>query len=59
MKAKKISLASIQGKLSRSEMKEIMAGSKKVCYQCAGYSPYCCNYSSNCCYDKYGKCCNQ
>lgn len=35
MKAKKMSLANMQGRLSRSEMKNIMAGSDGTgCYKC-------------------------
>lgn len=35
MQTKKMSLANIQGKLSRAEMKNIMAGST-LCYACTG-----------------------
>ena len=36
MKTKKMSLANIQGKLSRTEMKKIMAGSGKIQKCCIG-----------------------
>ncbi|MEQ1554293.1 MAG: hypothetical protein ABL929_08955 [Ferruginibacter sp.] len=45
MKTQKMSLANIQGKLSRAEMKNIMAGSESGgtgCYKC------CWNGTSNC-----------
>lgn len=38
MKTTKMSLASIQGKLSRTEMKNIMAGSGSPCNSCWGGS---------------------
>jgi hypothetical protein len=58
MKAKKMSLASVQGKLTRNEMKQIMAGSKRKCDYCAGHMPACCPSTNNCCYDSQGRCCS-
>jgi hypothetical protein len=53
MQTKKMSLANIKGKLSRAEMKNIMAGSDATCDcnskdTCASDKPYCvaCNGSS-------------
>lgn len=40
MQTQKMSLANIKGKLSRTEMKNIMAGS--------GYSAKCCNAAGEC-----------
>ena len=49
MKTKKMSLANIQGKLSRAEMKKIMAGSGGACpYTACDLN---CNSQNNCkCY---------
>lgn len=38
MKTIKMSLANMQGKLSRDEMKNIMAGSGNDCQQASGYT---------------------
>ena len=38
MKTEKMSLANIQGKLSRTEMRNIMAGSGKNCPKCTKQS---------------------
>jgi hypothetical protein len=45
MKTTKMSLANIQGKLSRTEMKIIMAGSGGACVKCG--DP--CRYGDKCC----------
>ncbi len=45
MKTNKISLANIQGMLSRAEMKNIMAGSGDACIK-KGES---CNHNDTCC----------
>lgn len=46
MKTQKMSLANIQGKLSRAEMKNIMAGSGT---NCLGKYSYSCNGTLKCC----------
>lgn len=52
MKTKKMSLANIQKKLSRTEMKNIMAGSGSICYsQCDNgfsFSSDACNVITTC-----------
>jgi hypothetical protein len=54
MQTKKISLANIQAKLSRAEMKKIMAGSGNNCQStCDGSCSYRCSGDS---YDRYGRC---
>jgi hypothetical protein len=55
MKTQKMSLARIQGKLSRAEMKDIMAGSGIPSCGCTTFSPlcshtgYCINSTGHCC----------
>jgi len=60
MKKVKLSLENIQGKLSRSEMKKMMAGSGgggNKCTVCAGYMAACCYANPDCCYDTEVRCC--
>ncbi|MFT3947000.1 MAG: hypothetical protein QM763_08515 [Agriterribacter sp.] len=55
MKKIKMSLANIEGKLSRVEMKKIMAGSGGLCHSpdfCGGP----CTFSSGPCVGKEGEC---
>jgi hypothetical protein len=61
MKKAKLSLENIKGKLSRLEMKQIMAGSEEVrtCDSCEGTMPVCCYSTNECCYDTQGRCCNK
>lgn len=54
MQTKKMSLANIQGKLSRTEMKNIMAGSGA--FQCNGYLEKCNQSNQLCCTDRGLKC---
>ena len=58
MQTKKMSLANIQGKLSRAEMKNIMAGSGSGCVKTGDY----CNRNDTCCSSTagyFGKCPSQ
>lgn len=52
MKTQKMSLANIEGKLSRAEMKNIMAGSGAICKSCSSDSDcdsrHVCRSSSSC-----------
>lgn len=50
MKTLKMSLANIQGKMSREEMKEVMAGyaSAEVTIRCADNTTLTCGCSGNC-----------
>ena len=48
MKTQKMSLANIKGKLSRAEMKQIMAGSGPICSVSCGSGYYACCCSGNC-----------
>ena len=50
MKTIKMSLANIEGKLSRKEMKNIMAGSGDGCqtYHCGAYQTSCCDAADIC-----------
>lgn len=56
-----MSLANIQGKLSRAEMKDIMAGSGSTpvakCPTCPYYSPLC--SKTDYCMNSRGECCNK
>ncbi|MCV9930349.1 hypothetical protein OIU83_22005 [Flavobacterium sp. LS1R49] len=54
MKTLKMSLANAQGKLSRIEMKTIMAGSGGFCPE--GYFPCNCNGILKGCYDTASSC---
>ena len=46
MQTQKMSLANIKGKLSRTEMKNIMAGSGGCCMHNASWSHYQCGYAN-------------
>ncbi len=54
METKKMSLANIQGKLSRAEMKNIMAGSTG--FNCQGYLSVCNQSNQLCCTNQGLKC---
>jgi hypothetical protein len=54
MEAKKMSLASIQGKLSRAEMKSIMAGSGSDCKK----NTTACTTDAECCSNSCYKTCD-
>ncbi len=62
MQTKKMNLANIQGKLSRTEMKNIMAGKAigvPKCDTCGHYLPLCCYTTVDCCINSSGACCNK
>ena len=60
MKTKKLSLERIQGKLSKNEMKKIMAGSTLSCSTsggCVANESRCCYVDYYCCVSALGFCC--
>jgi hypothetical protein len=60
METKKMSLATLKGKLSRAEMKNIMAGSSSNCGEylqaCSKSKPCCENRNLNCSHDVLEHC---
>ena len=61
MKTQKMNLANIMGKLSRAEMKKIMAGSGETCNcnskdDCSTSKPYCVNGCGGPVGGKWGNC---